>query len=539
MTLSQNAFASLGIFLFTCNLTGHEEVPVTHEFGPFNETRDESVLQISVLDADTSEPMNARLSFEINGDSWTPQEVNEHGIRFTSIHKSKQQRFTVIYALKSGPTIINCPAEIDSIKVTASHGFEYISTTAEISLKEQSGIVKIPIKRWSNLRNSGWAAIEEHLHYDRLSSADDRLWLAMLDADGLDAGHFMILKGGMVPGIWSRQFAFGDAGRSNAERQWLVPGQEYRDSGQGHINLLGTSRTIEPYSTGGMGWPKVVENFPPLHDILKEAQHQGGYVGVAHGGSLGKEPTAIADAVLGRIDFWEISNGFIYELDTWYRLMNCGYFFPPMAGTDLPNWPYRDSWQPFLGSIRTYVHAGGSTDFESFKQAMRQGRVFTSGGPIIDLEIGGTPIGGTIHLNKPGKVRVTGSLRSPINLRELTLIHNGRELELPISKSLKDGIHIWTIEAEIPIGKSSWIALSGRGTRIEAQDIDATAHTNAIRVILNDDPVRSPETAQEFIKALQDRKTYYRENGAYKNDQQRQHALKIFDQAILELEKRL
>ena len=38
---------------------------------------------------------------------------------------------------------------------------------------------------------------------------------------------------------------------------------------------------------------------------------------------------------------------------------------------------------------------------------------------------------------------------------------------------------------------------------------------------------------------LQERKNYYRENGAYKNDQQRQHALKIFDQAILELEKRL
>ena len=54
-----------------------------------------------------------------------------------------------------------------------------------------------------------------------------------------------------------------------------------------------------------MGWPKVVENFPSLYDVLEEAQHQGGYAGVAHGGSLGKEPTAIADAVLGRVDFWE------------------------------------------------------------------------------------------------------------------------------------------------------------------------------------------------------------------------------------------
>ena len=31
---------------------------------------------------------------------------------------------------------------------------------------------------------------------------------------------------------------------------------------------------------------------------------------------------------------------------------------------------------------------------------MKQGRVFTSGGPIINLEINGQPIGGTVHLNR-------------------------------------------------------------------------------------------------------------------------------------------
>lgn len=92
----------------------------------------------------------------------------------------------------------------------------------------------------------------------------------MLDADGLDADHFMILKGGMVLGIWSRQFAFGEAGRSSAGRQWLIPGQEYGDSAQGHINLLGTSQIIEPYSTGGMGWPKVVKTSLPSTMFLKK-----------------------------------------------------------------------------------------------------------------------------------------------------------------------------------------------------------------------------------------------------------------------------
>ncbi|MAM91577.1 MAG: hypothetical protein CMI15_08880 [Opitutaceae bacterium] len=531
--------AGLCLLFSTSESRGHDAIPVTHEFGPFQKERLKEELRISVVDADTREPLNARLSFEVDGDYWAPEGVNEHGIRFTSIHKSKQQRFTVIYALITGPLRIPYPKGAESIKITASRGFEYISDSIEIDLEERSASAAIPIDRWSNLRDSGWAAIEEHLHYDRLNSADDRHWLAMLDADGLDAGHFMILKGGMVPGIWSRQFAFGEAGRSNDERQWLIPSQEYRASAKGHINLLGTSKIIEPYSTGGMGWPKVVENYPPLHDVLKEAQNQGGYAGVAHGGSLGKQPTAIADAVLGRVDFWEISNGFIYELDTWYRLMNCGYFLPPMAGTDLPNWPYRDAWQPFLGSIRTYVHKGGSTEFDAFKQAMNRGRVFTSSGPLIDLEINGQPIGESINLAEPGFVRVTGNLRSPRPLREIELIRNGQPVDVSVLKQNSSGIHTWSIDTNLKIEESSWIALSGLGSRINVQNIDATAHTNAIRVIVNDEPIRSPETAREFIEALQGRKNFYREKGAYKTEHQRLQALEIFDRAIRELEKRL
>jgi len=102
MDSSRITLAGLGIFLFTCSIIAHEETPFTHEFGPISEIRDEGALQVSVLDANTGETLNARLSFEINSDYWAPEEVNKNGILFASIHKSKQQRFTVIYALDPG-----------------------------------------------------------------------------------------------------------------------------------------------------------------------------------------------------------------------------------------------------------------------------------------------------------------------------------------------------------------------------------------------------------------------------------------------------
>ncbi len=512
-------------------LEGHEHLPVTHNFYSTSDY-DGRPLKIMVIDRLTGEPLSARISFELDGVDYVPEYVNEHGIRFTSIHKRSQHSFTAVFALKSGILEVGVPEDAKSVSVTATHGFEYVPSTVETVLSDETPLLDLKLERWSPIRDNGWIAIDEHLHFDRLEPRDDRLWLAMLEADGLNTGHFMVLKGGMTPGIWSRQYAFGKAGQVIRESQSIIPGQEYRDSAQGHINLLGLNRPIEPYSTGGMGWPAIVENFPPLHDIFSEAKKRNGFVGVAHGGSLGSQSTAVADAILGKVDFWEISNGFIYQTDTWYRLMNCGYFLPPMAGTDLPNSSYRDPWQPFLGSIRTYVHSNGHVDFDSFKTSTENGRVFITGGPIIDLTIDGKAMGETLLMSKPGIVSLKAQISSPRPLSEFGLVRNGLPLEANVKQVLEGGIHKWVIEEKIELDESSWIAAWGKGIHIPAQKIDAMAHTNAIRVIIDGKPIRSESDQAFFLNQLRESRDYYREKGAYKNDSQRARAVSLFDQAI-------
>lgn len=513
---------------------GHEHLPVTHNFYSTSD-HDGQALRISVIDDATGESLSARVSFQSDGADFVPEYVNELGIRFTSIHKRSQHSFTAVYALKSGVLEVGIPKDAQSVTVAASHGFEYAPRSVSRSTSNLDDPLEIRLNRWSHLSQGGWIAIDEHLHFDRLDPDDDRLWLAMLEADGLNAGHFMVLKGGMTPGIWSRQYNYGPAGQARDGSKVIIPGQEYRDSAQGHINLLGLNRPIEPYSTGGMGWPAIVENFPPLHDILAEAKVRNGFVGVAHGGSLGKHATAVADAILGTVDYWEISNGFIYQTDTWYRLMNCGYFFPPMAGTDLPNSPYRDPWQPFLGSIRTYVHTDSKIDFETFKASARKGRVFISGGPLIDLSIDGKTMGETLELSQPGAVTVRAEIASPRPLRELGLVLNGNPVNATIEKRLKKGIHKWTLIKAVRLEESGWIAAWGKGAAIKAQNFDAMAHTNAIRIIVDGQPIRSSSDRDYFETQLRERRDYYRESGNYKNDDQRQRAINLFDQAISKL----
>ena len=533
--LRLNLLGQAVVLLNLSVLNAHQHVPVTHKFHA-SEELESNRLVLNILDDETDGPLAARFSLVVDGLAYTPLWMDDGGIQFTSIHESKNQRFTVLYSRGVGPVSIALPPEARQVAVTAVRGFEFLTSEGKVSVSNGEAKLTLRLKRWVNIEADGWLGVDEHLHYDRLDSDDDAKWFTMLEADGLASGHYMVLKGGMVPGIWSRQFAYGSEGHGFDGKSLLVPGQEYRDGAQGHINLLGGNKIILPYSTGGTGTPKVVENYPPLYEVLKQSHADGGFVGVAHGGTLGRHPTAVADAVLGAFDFWEISNGFIYRPDVWYRLMNCGFFLPLAAGTDLPNWPMRDSWQPFLGSIRMYVKTDGKRDFAAFRNAMDQGKVFISGGPLIDFRVNGKEMGETIRLpNGGGKVLVQAALHSPQQLRELKIVADGEDLDLEIRKRTIDGINRWSIEQNVEFTESGWIAAWGKGIRIESQRIDAMAHTNAIRILVGDEPVRSTEDAAYFIEQLKERKEYYGTQGVYESEGDRAHALQIFDEAIGEL----
>lgn len=529
------AIVLLFTLVFSPHLRAHEHTPVTHTFG-MGDAVEPGRLIINIVDADSGEPIAARFTLEIDGQTHTPHWVDNSGVRFTSSHITKKQIFTATYTRGQGPVQVSLPANAKHVRVFAAKGFEYRLAKAHGDVVNGRLTLKIAMRKWIDLETKGWVGVDEHLHYDRLTKEDDDEWLAMLDGDGLGAGHFMVLKGAMVDGVWSRQYAYGPAGQATNGQQLVVPGQEYRDSSQGHINLLGVNKIVQPISTGGLGIPKVKENFPPLHDVFIEARKRDGLVGVAHAGTLGKHPTAVADAVLGAMDYWELSNGFIYNTDNWYRLMNCGIFLAPIGGTDLPNSPLRDTWQPMLGSIRTYVQTEGLRDFDTFKTAVKQGKTFISGGPIIAIKVNGLDVGGTVQLPKGGgEVVVEIELASPRLPRELVLIKNGKAAPAKIQKIKGDGIHRWRITQSVRFNRSGWLSAWGKGARLEAQQLDAIAHAGAIRVLVGVQPIQSNADAQNLIDQLKQRRAYYQKSGVYETEADRKHALSLFDKAMAKL----
>ena len=520
-------------------LDGHEGP--TYRVAPSRSfTEGEPCLQLSILDAETGRPTPARFSIVVNGETYTPDHLGPGGIVFETIHTSKRQRFTGLFSRGTGPVQVPLPPGTRSGSVMVVKGFDYRVVSADFQQVGGNASLMVQLSRWNDLHRNGWISADAHLHYERNAKQLDRDWLTLLAAEDLDQGHFMMLLGGNLPGVWAEQFAYGSEGEATDGHRLLTAGEEYRDSLQGHINLLGLGEIIQPIQAGTRKHP---HHFPTFLHVLQEARSTGGFVGPAHGAKLGRSPTAIADTVLDAVDFFEITNTHLLEPDLWYQLMNCGYLVPPSAGTDLPNYPFREAWQPLLGETRMVVQVNDRRDFAGWTEAVRQGRVFTTSGPTISLKVNDAGLGETVQLPpKGGSVTVNAELAGPRSLRSLEVLFSGKPIEGRIEDISQDGIARHRLTATLLIERSTWIAARGFGVPKEALSKGSQieqrthAHTAAIPILVGSQPIWSPDDARQLRERLAEQKTLYRKSGKYERESHREEMLDIFDRAIRQLE---
>ena len=495
-------------------------------------------LVLNVIDDSTGRRLAARFTVSVDGTAHEPRWLSPHGLRFVSVHVAKRQSQVVTYTRGTGPVWAPLTPEAKRIRVDVAKGLDYLPVSVEAEVSADPVEVTARLRRWNRLRERGWRASDAHLHYDRVEPAGDRDWFAMMAGDDIAHGQFMTLKGGMVPGIWAEQFGFGDHGEARADGRTIVAGEEYRDRLQGHILLFGLDSLIQPITTGGSEAP---HNFPPLATVLGRARRAGGLVGTAHGGTLGENPTVLVDTILGESEFIEIANwgwGF-WPLDNWYRLMNSGFRIPPTAGTDLPNNPRREPWQPFLGGMRMYAKTGDATGSEAWNSAVRSGATFVTSGPVIKLSAESAGPGESLCLPPDGgDVRIKARLRSPRGLGRLELIRDGHAVSESIEERREGSIRSIALETAFRFEKSGWIAARGAEEPGGVLGGSAVAHTAAIRVLVGGKPIWSEADGQALVDQIAEQKMFYAENGRYARQDDRRQVLASFDRAIEEIRAR-
>ena len=190
-----------------------------------------------------------------------------------------------------------------------------------------------------------------------------------------------------------------------------------------------------------------------------------------------------------------------------------------------------------MGSCATDPNLGFS--FESWGEAVRAGRTFTTSGPLIDLVVDGHPIGAEIRMSSDGgEVEVCTSATSMWPIHALEIVVNGKVVADTRDAS---GTTALSLRQRVKITGSSWIA-ARCGSQLQVNHcwpIHLGAHTSPVYVVCGDQEMFSPSDATYMLTLLDGGMTYLDTLSVRYSDERHNQMKAIFAKAKHELVHRL
>ena len=129
----------------------------------------------------------------------------------------------------------------------------------------------------------------------------------------------------------------------------------------------------------------------------------------------------------GKVDYLEVMGFSDHHITAgiWYRLLNLGFRLPAGAGTDaMANYA---SLRGPIGLVRVFLDTGGERTPKALVDVVKSGRTFVSNSALLGLSIDGQRPGG--QLERGGTLPVRVSMRAPVPMDHLELVHNGRVIK--------------------------------------------------------------------------------------------------------------
>jgi hypothetical protein len=404
-------------------------------------------------------------------------------------------------------------------QVTLERGFEHRLLSRSLDLKPGE-VRKITLSsgRFLDMARKGWVSGDTHVHWVKNSwdinealsllgvvqrAEDVRVInnLTLYQYRPAEMGGVFIKPDhhpmGPVPGMCDREYH-------------VQMGEEYRnDNHYGHINLLGISSLIQPIATGpGSGGPPEAIDYPINRTAILEARRQGGINIEAH--NLGPFFTSDVpvNVALGLSDSLDQ-----LEPQHYYRFLNSGFHIGLTNGSDHP--------ARVVGCVRCYVRVEGAFTYAKWLDGVRQGRTFTTSGPLLFLTVNGKDLGDTLDIPAGTTLKIRAKAVSRFPLGAFELVSNGEVL-----KSVKTEKTEALIEMELIAGESRWFCVrASRNGNYDALSGPDIAHTAAIYVRVDGKETLRREAIQFWIENIQRHMARIRQIANFANDDQRQEAL--------------
>jgi hypothetical protein len=424
-------------------------------------------------------------------------------------------------------------------RLRVERGLEYVPADLELEAPRNEP-VRVRLRRWIDMNAAGWYSADMHVHRD---PADIPLILRAEDLNFVPTITTHVWSTEVnQPWAWPSKFPV----TVEPDRLFVANAQEVEriQGGPGAVILLG-ERLPLPFS----GY----ELYPPAVSYTRRTHEMGGFV---EGDKLFWVDTFV-NAALGELDFielncnhflprlvdtdlaawshWPIEFGYwgnrgfaLWMMDLYYRILNSGIELPLSAGSanGVKATP--------VGYDRLYVRLGADRlDYASFMQAMKQGRSFSTNGPILELEADGrNGPGDRIGIQGGQEVHLRTRARSREALDVLQVIVNG---EVVAERSGR-GARELTLEKTLRLDRSSWAAARVFG---ESGPTEVFAHTSPIYFSLDGMPVVVPASVRDLLEKIDLLIRHTERLDGFRKESDREETLNVYREARDVLGQRL
>ena len=394
------------------------------------------------------------------------------------------------------------------VVVDVARGFEYEPLQQAVRIEPGQRDLTVRIRRVADLASDGWFSGDSHVHF--LSTPG-----AQLEQRGEDLHVVNLLQTQWGALFTNTEDFSGRPAVIDGGGYVTYVGQENRQHMLGHMLLWGLKEPVMPWCSDGPDEAELGGALDAtMSDWADRAHAQGGTVVAAHFPDPNGEPAVLV--ATGRADAVEILNQTDDRLREYYRYLNSGYQLPLVGGTD------KMSSAVPVGLYRTYARLDEEFSYEAWCRAVRSGRTFLSGGPLVTLSVDGREPGSTVRLSGPGTVSVRATVRSIFPLRSLEVVRNGEV----VARTDASGGRQAEISEELRIDGNSWIACRAFGVdyHLDEWGRRVFAHTSPVYVACGGGWAMSDRDGIRYIRTLvEGAREYVRHTAVRRPDQLTTH----------------
>jgi hypothetical protein len=388
--------------------------------------------------------------------------------------------------------------------VDVARGFEYEPLRQTVRIEPGQRDLTLRIGRVADMAAEGWWSGDSHVHF--LSTPG-----AQLEQTGEDLRVVNLLQSQWGALFTNTEDFSGRPSIVDGGDYVTYVGQENRQHLLGHAVLWGLKEPVMPWCSDGPGEAELGGALDAtLSDWADRTHAQGGTVVAAHFPHPNGEPAVLV--ATGRADAVEMLAQSDDAMLEYYRYLNSGYRLPLVGGTD------KMSSAVPVGLYRTYARLDEEFSYEAWCRAVRLGRTFLSGGPLVTLSVDGDEPGGTVDLSGPGTVSIHAAVRSIFPLRSLEVVRNGEV----VARAEVNGGRQAEISEELRIDGNSWIACRAFGVdyHLDEWGRRVFAHTSPVYVACGGDwTMTDPEGIRYMRTLVEGAREYVRHTAVRRSDQ--------------------